>query len=232
MTLNQDLRYSLRDFCGKYPLLFYSTYGLKPANRQLSISDSTQLAIEGFPRSANSYAVLAFESVNPQVKVAHHLHVPAQILRAAKRQIPALVLVRNPEDAVSSFFLRNPEQSVVRALKNYISFYRAIAPYHQSYVVGKFEDITQNYAKTIEQINLKFHTKFALPELSASDRQKVFQQIKEIDRAAARNNPLKMAVPSTEKQSLKANLFEEIESKHSKLLLEAKDIYRQIIELP
>jgi hypothetical protein len=186
--------------------------------------------IEGFPRSANSFAVLAFQITNPNIQIAHHLHVPAQIFRAARWKIATLVLIRNPKDAVSSLFLRNPEQSVLRALKSYILFYQSIQSYRDSYIVGAFEDVIQDYSKIIKQVNLKFKTQFLLPSLSDIEKDIVFKKIQEIEKLSSGNNPIKMAVPNSEKEPLKKKIFQELESKHSKFLIYAENIYNQFIK--
>jgi hypothetical protein len=43
-----------------------------------------------------------------KTRIAHHLHVPAQVVRAARWQIPSLVLIRRPRDAVLSFAIWDP----------------------------------------------------------------------------------------------------------------------------
>ena len=59
---------------------------------------ATQLVIEGYPRSANTYAVVAFAAVQPErPRIAHHLHVAAQVLAAVDRDIPTMVLIRRPQ---------------------------------------------------------------------------------------------------------------------------------------
>src|SRR2546427_7470725 len=55
----------------------------------------TDILIEGFPRSANSFSVAAFRlAQGPPVEVAHHTHAPANAIAAFRRHIPALILIR------------------------------------------------------------------------------------------------------------------------------------------
>jgi hypothetical protein len=54
--------------------------------------------------------------------IADRMHVPAQVVRAARWQIPTLVLIRRPRDAVLSFAVWDPI-SVDKALRYYLSFY-------------------------------------------------------------------------------------------------------------
>ena len=81
-----NLKNLLRNFLGKSPFLFYliySVYPVKNKNLDLLTNLNTQLVIEGFPRSANTFAVITFWHLQPKkVIVAHHQHVPAQIIRA------------------------------------------------------------------------------------------------------------------------------------------------------
>ena len=124
-----EISFLLRSFVGRYPWLYYPIYNLVPKNSRLAVARDTQLVIEGFPRSANTFAVLAFESLQPnKFKIAHHMHVPAQIIRAAHFKIPTIVLIRNPTDSVISFVIRDTKISIEQALKCYISFYEKIYP--------------------------------------------------------------------------------------------------------
>ena len=46
--------------------------------KRMLYSKETELVIEGFPRSANTFAVLAFDYAQPDdVKLAHQLHAPS-----------------------------------------------------------------------------------------------------------------------------------------------------------
>ena len=96
-----------------------------------------------------------------QKRIASHLHVPAQVVQAARWQIPTLVLIRRPRDAVLSFALWNPI-SVDQALRYYISFYETAEKYRDAYVLGLFEEITEDFGQVIKRINDKFGTTFSL----------------------------------------------------------------------
>ena len=54
------------------------------------VGPDTELVIEGFPRTANTFAVFAFQTAQARpVRVAHHLHAPIQVTVAARRPPPA-----------------------------------------------------------------------------------------------------------------------------------------------
>jgi len=76
-------------------------------HRARAVDRATELVIEGFARSGNTFAVAAFSLAQPRpVRLAHHLHAPAQVLLAARMGIPCIVLVRDPVDAVASRLIR------------------------------------------------------------------------------------------------------------------------------
>jgi hypothetical protein len=222
--MNQNLRFGLRDFVGRFPFAFFPTYGLRPMNRPLSISRETQLVIEGYPRSANTFAVVAFQKSNIGISVAHHLHAPAQIMRASKWKVPALVLIRNPVDAAASSILRNPGLSAQRALKGYCIFYEAIKPFRSAFVVGRFEDVVRDFSTVIGDVNSRFGTTFSLFAHNDANRGRVFDEIESIEA-----DVLKSSRPNKVKDSLKVNLVSSIRNGNPDLVRTAEAVYREFL---
>lgn len=218
--------FPLRMSLGCYPWLFYPLYNLVPINRQLAVNPTTELVIEGFPRSANTFAVLAFEHSQPQkINIAHHMHVPAQIIRAAYWKIPTLVLVRKPQDAIASYVMRKSKLSLEDALKCYIRFYTVVLRYTDSYVTASFEEVISNFSAVVERINRKFGTRFVTLTPAGEDLEKIFERT---DSIAQRNGMGEMGIarPSAERKARKQELISELQSpKYQALLGAAKDIY-------
>ena len=91
------------------------------------MSPDKELVMEGFPRSANTFAVVAFRQAQGRdVSMAHHLHVEAQVFEGVRLGKPVVVLIRQPTDAVKSLIIRHPGADVESAFKRYISFYKNI----------------------------------------------------------------------------------------------------------
>lgn len=220
-----SLKFSLRTLLARYPDIFYPVYlyGLLykfRAIRHRFVNRNTQIVIEGFQRSANTFAVIAFEYAQPTpVNIAHHIHAPAQIIRALKWKIPTLVVIRNPRDAVASFVVKWPEVSIEQALKFYIYFYEPIAEYRSEYVIGDFEEVTQHFSKTIQRINDKFNTNFALFSDSDEDKKKVLASIVE-ERSSF---DLELNVKKIDKKAL----VQDMVNNHSQLLQECELIYQE-----
>jgi hypothetical protein len=119
------------------------------------------MVIESFPRSASSLAVCAFESSQPsKPRVAHHVHAPAQVIAAARAGIPALVLIREPEEAVLSLVLRQRWMRLRDALLGFIRFYEPLIPYRDGFVLATFEEVVSDFGPVIDRINDRFGTTF------------------------------------------------------------------------
>ena len=220
-------------YVGKHPLLFFNFYKLRSRHRDLLVDRTTQLVIEGFPRSANTFAVVAFEQAQRKsVRIAHHLHMPAQVMQAARWRIPTLVLIRKPTDAVISLVIREPRVSICQALKHYISFYEKVIGYRDAFVVGYFEEVTQDYGAVLERVNAKFGSHFTPFDHSKDNVNDVFTRIEERHRAR-RNSRLdekQIARPSTVKAGLKDALKKGLEaSEHKKLTARAEAIYEDFV---
>ena len=79
----------LQIYAGKHPTAFYGLYRLARKDQARVVTPDTQLVIEGFPRSANTFARVAFNAAQSgRVRIAHGLHVPAQVVRAAQCVYP------------------------------------------------------------------------------------------------------------------------------------------------
>jgi hypothetical protein len=124
------------------------------------ISSNTQLVIDGYFRSANTFAVHAFQLVQQKpVRLAHHLHAPAQLITAARLRIPALLLLRNPDGAILSELLYD-NVALPDALDAYTRFYTCLLPYLDNFVIGEFEQVTHDFGTVIRRLNACFGTNF------------------------------------------------------------------------
>lgn len=228
-----QFKYQLRSWFSLYPKLFFPLVNIRESSRKLAINQETEIVIEGFPRSGNSFAVGAFRSAQSQpVNIATHLHAPAQIILACRKNIPTLVVIRNPVDAVVSLKAlciecNTQTQEIIESsydfkvlLKSYINFYKAIIPYRNRFIVGKFEETTKDFSKIVFKINHHFGTKFAKFEHTESNVRQVF------DRQGFH------AGPTLQRQELKRALTKEIEqAKYQSLISKAEEVYQQFLLL-
>jgi len=230
------LRHKLRTLIEIYPFYLWICR-LRPKTRQVTIADDTEIVIEGYPRSGNTFAVAAFLlAQGRQVKIARHLHAPAQVIAAARMEIPTLVLIRKPKDAVLSLLVRVPHLSAEQALKDYIRFYCSIFPYRGKYVIGRFEEVTADFGNVIRRINERFGTSFKPFEHTDENLKKVFKLVEEMDKNDTGLPYVKeetVARPSPKREELKRLMQEKLNSPRAKkLLLEAEKVHRTFVEEP
>lgn len=141
------------------------------------VNQNTELVIDGFQGSSNSFFTKTFrKSQTRYVAVSHHMHSPAQIIKAIELKIPTLILIREPRGAILSLTSRWPYISVNCSLKNYISFYTKIKPYSDFCVVSTFSQITQNTEGIVPRINAKFGTQFDVVDSTQVQRKEPSQR--------------------------------------------------------
>jgi len=234
-TLLLGMRHRLRALIDKYPKVYLILCKLRLKNRPLAVSKNTELVIEGYPRSANTFAVAAFTFAQGRpVKIARHLHAPAQVIAAVKKSIPTIVLIRRPRDAVLSLLVRAPHISAEQALKDYIRFYRTIIPFRKGYVIAKFEEVTSDFGQVIRQLNARFRTNFKPFEHTKENLKKVFQIVEEMNKQYTGLHKVKeeaVGRPSPYRETLKRMAEPKLETpKTRKLLMEAESVYYMLIK--
>lgn len=213
---------------GEYPALFFPIYRtLAPKkNKSLLVDNKTELVIEGFPRSGNTFAVVAFQSggSNRFVHIAHHLHVEAQVLRGVAKSLPVCVLIRNPIDAVKSLVVRHSDVTIMPAFSRYITFYLNIMPVVKKCHVVLFDKLVNNYGAVIEGINKKYGTNYEPFIHSKENIDKVFANIEHINYAIDNGAETHVARPS-ERRSAMIQKVKIDES--SPLVVKAKKLFEE-----
>jgi hypothetical protein len=126
----------------------------------------TDLVIEGFPGSGNSFFRAWLHFANWGTHLTSHQHSPAVIRRAMTDGRPLVVLARDPVDAVASTLLRFPErwarpEGPDRLFARYSQVYRPVLRQPHRAVVATFEQISgPDAAAVVERVNERFGTSF------------------------------------------------------------------------
>ncbi|MDE2597570.1 MAG: hypothetical protein KGL44_11900 [Sphingomonadales bacterium] len=134
--------------------------------------------IEGFPRSANTFSVVAFQQAQHRpVEIAHHLHAIAQVVSGVRQGIPVIVLIRKPEDSLRSLRVMFKQRGDDAALKRWIRFYTAIAGMRDKVVIAEFSRVIADFGTVIDEVNAKFGTAYARFEATPENIKAVYDEI-------------------------------------------------------
>ena len=150
--------YDVKTIVAKYPSL-----ALPIARRRhgFPVDRQSDIVIEGFPRSGNTFAYTAFVMAQRRpVRAAGRVHAPAQLIAAARWGIPGIVLIRHPDEAIPSFLIRHPRTGVRQAMRGWLRFYAPLQPYLNRLVVATFDQVTHDLGEVIETVNDRFGTDF------------------------------------------------------------------------
>jgi hypothetical protein len=178
------------------------------------VGPDTELVIEGFQRSGNTFSVVAFSPAQPRpVKTAHHLHAAAQVVEAVRSGIPTLVLIRAPLDAVLSHMVREPGVTARQALVAWVRFYERILPFRDRIVIADFADVTGDFGAVIARLNERYGTDFLPFDHTPDNVAMVFDLIEERNRRRYGSvSETTVPRPSSERDERKAILRAELEA--------------------
>jgi hypothetical protein len=180
----RQARYSVRYLLNGYPAIYLPLARLRHGAREdRLVRRDTELVIEGFGRSGNTFAVVAFQLVQDRpVRVVHHTHAAAQIIRAVKLGIPTVLLVRDPVDtAVSHMMYRNV--AAPAALRAWSRYHRRLISYRGGFVAARFEVSTTDLGAVIREVNRRFGTSFEEFRHTDENVRQVYAQIERLNRA-------------------------------------------------
>ena len=155
----RSLRWTIRSRLSEHPRLYLPLARRKYPNSV--IGNQTELVIDGFTRSAVTFATIAFQLAQRRpVRVAHTLHAAGHVVEAVHRGVPTIVTVREPEETVLSAVIREPYLTLDQALSAYTRFYTRIQPLRAGLVIGRFEEVTSDLGSVIRRVNERFRTRF------------------------------------------------------------------------
>jgi len=198
-----NIKSLLRGFLGTFPFLI-NLYRLN--HNKLVVDKNTDLCIEGYPRSANTFSFfLIDEATQQKLKIAHHLHMSGQLVRAIRLKIPAILIIRNPVDAALSFILREQSVSLSTAFYWYERFHSNLLKYMDQLIVCNFNMVVQKPDVFIKYLNSK------IPNIDFSselDLKNIFSLMAQSDRQFKSDNLILGSTrPNKEKNEKKKSLL-------------------------
>ena len=173
----QRMVFKFASTLGEYPSLYRFLYRTRRLKQELIVSDQTDLVIEGFPRCANTFVCSSISLANPNIRIAHHVHSVSQVITAVKRDIPCLVLIRSPIDAVTSLCVRHPFLKLKDGFWAYQKFYQTLLPYRSGFVVGDFQKVCSELKSVVSKLNSAFGQNYKTHEDLGMTNPEVFKLI-------------------------------------------------------
>lgn len=207
--------------------------GVSPLYRFLAVHRDTQVVIEGYPRSANTFAYVAFAMAQPApVRIAHHLHSVAQIRRGVRLGIPTIVLIREPREAILSVAIRKEHSDLQWAVDEYVDFYTAMTSLTERVVIAEFREVTGDFGAVIRRLNSRFGTAFAEFEHTDESVAACYKEIDEIEQyhtGGAAVRATHVARPSADRQEQKRLLESQLQAgRLTAKVAQAEELYRSL----
>jgi len=227
----RTLQYTLRYVVNVHPWLYMPLARRWHCdNRDRLVERDTELVIEAFGRSGSTFAVLTFEMAQPRhVKTAHHSHAAAQVIVAARWQIPTLVIVRRPMDSALSHMVRRriPARP---ALKSWIRFHEHILPYRDRLLVTTLESVSTDFGLVTRAINQRFGTDFKELEHTQENQARISEMIEVANLKKYGQATDWVARPTPERLERKNARRAELDDPHlANLRKRADQIYRILV---
>lgn len=200
MRLLSRGRYVGRNLLGAHPALEPLTW-IQPALRGNQVTADTDVCIEGYPRSGNTFATVALRHWNPNVSIASHHHAPGQVARAVSREVPTLVVVRPPLGAVTSQLVGVPDLTPGVCLWAYVRFHSRVWELRHRITVATFDEVTDRYWEVVARFSAAHGLDLTASPLTDADRTHLFHTIKWLNQLDPRQDERMAARPSEARRS-------------------------------
>jgi len=177
--------------------------------KHLVCRPDSDLVIEGYPRSANTFSADMIDVLtenDPRFHFGHHTHEIDNLRLAEAYDVPRLVLIRTPEDAILSFriFSGNP---VARCLDFYVNLNRNILALEKPFLVADFSEATTDFNRVVEKLNTVLRKPLPYSQDLAADTHEAQEKARARAVKTHGNKAMKMVgVPTPEREKLKEEM--------------------------
>jgi hypothetical protein len=199
--------------------------------------ERTNIVIEGYPRSANSFTFTMLMHLlrdGPAMRIAHHTHSIENLRLGNRFGKPVVVLLRPPQDAILSYAIYSG-CSVEFAAQRYEQFYNGVLNLKKPPVVLEFGVVTGNFNQAVRLINKALNGSGCDPVPLSSDLDADIAILKSNARSRANQQhggeeTMKIGLPSEQREVVKSARIEEVRTYLEKKP-EAEVAYRSVLRL-
>jgi hypothetical protein len=207
---------------------------LTPTGTSKQITDLTDLVVEGFPRSGNTFMVTAVENAaHHRIRIASHVHHVAQVKLACQRGLPTALVVREPLDTLASYLTYGQHGKPARCIQEYISYHRDLIPYLDQLLVCDFDENISDLSAVIERINERFGMRIPPFDGSPENLKRVTDEIATVHRLThpRLESDLVAPRPTEARREVTARFRAELEQpRYARLLAEARELYNYCVQ--
>lgn len=206
---------------------------LEKHGKHLVCNDDTEIVIEGYPRSGNSFTcemVFLLTQDHGIMRIGHHTHDIRNLRLGAQLGKPLVVLIRHPAQAILSSMVFD-NTGAQAASERYRNFYRDVLTLEHIHIVP-FEAIITDLPAVFELVLKLTERQVPMPE----DWEAVTKQAKSGEKERAKRihgdaYERRVAVPNAEREKIKAEKRPEVEHylATTELGAEINDIYQQCL---
>lgn len=184
----------------------------------------TDVLLEGFPRSANTYVKEYLKTTNPRLVLASHLHGTGSLAWAERYGTPSMLLIRDPVDVAASLLVRDGIDPAA-ALSCYAMYYRSCFSYPHAFPVF-FDDVVAALPEVVEVFSARHGLALAAPPVDAQLRDRLKVAVLESERRFAGSLVLaKVSWPLAERQPLLDEARQRVLAAHASRLREASILF-------
>lgn len=198
----------------------------------------TDLVIEGFQRSGNTYCwFLVKEIVQKRAKIAHHTHSVSSLKLAKRFKLPTIVIIRAPLDSLVSATIyrtgginsKHIHRHVKYMIDDYYSFYNFLRQDlgRDNLLIYDFQALIKEPDSFCRVLHKKFEKDIQFRNLDNIDVSDV--QLKHSNYEAKKQSQLHMSTQNNEwKNSIKPEFSEFITKNYNNKLRELEVLYTEL----
>lgn len=162
----------------------------------------TEITIDGFPRSANSYAWFAFQVSNPSRGLSGHTHSSRALVRSVEAGIPAVLLLRDPGDCLPSYLQHQEGAAFASVARAFSRFHERLLPIADRLIVAPFPMVVEDFGCVIDRVNRTFGADFSRYERTTSNESEVMRRVEAsmLAHTGGVHSERHVARPSSERQ--------------------------------
>lgn len=168
----------------------------------------TELVIEGYPRSGNTFTMdmlqVLMQGSKPRLRISHHTHSVDNLRMAMHHGVPCAVLIRPPQDAILSFMIYSGRDAVA-CTERYVKFYEFVRQMTVPWLLLPFETVVSDFNAVVDQLNTLVGGRIPRSADPEADAERARQRL--VERADKTGfDPLKAGLRTTEREARKAEL--------------------------